>query len=376
MNRRTVLKSAIATTAFGALGMRRPQKSAAARRLRLIQQDLPMYEIVDLYANTEEIAIGGQSWIGAVRDVANDGAMIGEVVENGTFRPVTWDATGNMTYLPLGAYEGTWALGWVINSSGLAGGELRPPETLSAEGAQVDWETTPLVWKSGQLDDSFGSMLPAGTDILRLSDAGLFTGAINDAPARWTSSNVETMEIPSGYTGGAARAQNTLGDAAFSVWQSGPPWIGSTPGIWSAAGTVNMLDLPGGRVPGWAGSIRPIALSDDGQLVVHALDGDSYFGAIYRYIDGVPMQLADAYGEGARLADANEYGDYVGVSAYSGIPIPTLWVDDQPTVLADRIVPGPDRLLTDVQGINDARAIVGSANDSAGVSYSVLLRPV
>ena len=39
-------------------------------------------------------------------------------------------------------------------------------------------------------------------------------------------------------------------------------------------------------------------------------------------------------------------------------------------------VPGPDRLLTEVTDINDDGLIVGKAQDSMGMIYSVVLKPV
>jgi hypothetical protein len=66
----------------------------------------------------------------------------------------------------------------------------------------------------------------------------------------------------------------------------------------------------------------------------------------------------------------------VGQSNLNGVSIPTIWIDEQPMVIADMIIPGPDRILTQVSAVNDAGALVGDSVDSAGVSYSVLLRPV
>ena len=71
--------------------------------------------------------------------------------------------------------------------------------------------------------------------------------------------------------------------------------------------------------------------------------------------------------------DAN--GVIVGNSKLSDVSIPTMWLDDEPKVNADMIVPGPDRNFTNVEGINDSGAMVGEAVDSAGMTYSVLLRP-
>ncbi|MCA9858162.1 MAG: hypothetical protein KC438_00500 [Thermomicrobiales bacterium] len=383
MDRRSFLKATAASAgiamvngASGSAGAT-PGTRAGRRRGALAAQIPAGYELIDLYANVEQVVVGEQGYIGSVRDVANDGTAIGEVVENGILRAVTWDPAGTMNYLPLGPNEGTWSIGWVINSAGIAGGELRPPETAHAEGVQVDLDKTPLIWRNGVLQESAAEFLPVGTEIFRLGEDGWFTGSIGDAPARWTADGVvETMDVPAGFTSGTARARNATGDTAIVVYEAGPPFAGGVPGIWGVDGSVTLFDPPGGRAPGWAGVIRPVYLSDDGQLVIHAVDGESYFGQLYRYVDGVDQPIADAYGEGARLSDADTQGVVVGVSAYSGLTIPTMWIDDQPIVIADLIVPGPDRLLTNVSGINDDGAMVGYARDSAGITYSVLLRPV
>jgi hypothetical protein len=332
--------------------------------------------MIDLYMYAETVSAYGQNWIGTARDIANNGTIIGEIALDGMLQPVTWDSSITMSFLDLGPYSGTWALGWVINDQGLAGGQLRPPETATEEGTQADLNTAPLIWQNGQLVEGVEQWLSRDTTVTRLSNSGLFTGSVDDVPARWKDGVVEILEMPAGFTVGATRAQNALGDVGGVMYQAGPPFVGGVPFIWANDGTLTVLDTPGGRDPSWAGGVRPVDLSDDGQLVIHAIDGEGYFGDLIRYAGGQQIPIAAAYGAGARLFDSNANGVILGESAMGDIPIPTLWVDDQPIVIADMIVPGPDRIFTGVSGINDNGAIVGAAEDSAGMSYSVVLRPV
>ena len=156
------------------------------------------FELLDLYTKIERVEANGQNWVGAARNIANNGLIIGDVAEGGMMRAVTWVQSLSMTYFELGQYSEIWAIGYVINSTGLAGGELRPPETAFAEGAQVDLESVPLIWQGNSLAHH-PQPLPTRP-----------TGAVMPvcpAPIRWISVNgrwqpwrtaVPSQRVPSG----------------------------------------------------------------------------------------------------------------------------------------------------------------------------------
>lgn len=383
MDRRTLLKSAAATLAVGGIGSRRLATSAASNatgygpRARLAALALPaQWEILDLWANDTWISGNGQNWIGTVRDIANNGYAVGEVVMDGRLQPVIWDPSRTMTVLDMGSHDGESGVAGGINSQGLASGALSPAEALYVEGTQMNLDEVPLIWRNGQLVDMSG-ILPPDTLVSRLSESGLFTGTAADAPGRWDLTSFEALELPAGFTYGGAGAQNETGDAAGVFYRTAEPFTGGAPFIWNADGSSRLLDRPGNRGSDWAGVIKTVLLTDDGELVVHVIDGEGYFGETIRYAnDGTQTILPDVYGEGARLFDANAHGVLLGESSYQGLTIPTVWENDRPIVIADRLVQGPDRLLANVLGINDQSEIVGLARDSAGIDHSVLLRPV
>jgi hypothetical protein len=145
---------------------------------------------------------------------------------------------------------------------------------------------------------------------------------------------------------------------------------------WTANGEIQVLDPPGVTDPAWQGRLQVFGLQDDGSFVAAVRSQNELYGHALRYAGGEQTPIADLNGEGMFLRDANASGVLIGQSMLSGYSIPTIWVNDNPIAIAELIVPGPDLLLLEVNGINDAGAMVGEAQDSAGMAHHVILRPV
>ncbi len=375
MNRRTLLKSAAATAAVGAMGLRRPSKSMAAR---LIQRELPMYEIVSFFVSDQFVAVGDQNWRGVARDIADDGTIFGDTVVDGIMTPTLWDANLVATYPDMGPYVGQHAYGGSINKLGRGIGNLIPPALFmtEAQAQGVDAEATILFWDDGQLNTNLSGSLPPDSGINTLTESGLMLGTMSKTPARWIDDVADSLTMPDGYMSGGYRSISSLGDAAGTLYRSEEPFTGGVPFVMSAAGELATFDPPAGDRDTWVGRLQVFDLADDGSFAVVVRGEEDLFGQAYRYINGAPTPIADLNGEGMFIRDSNENGVMVGQSMLNGISIPTMWVDDQPQVIADLIVPGPDLLFMNVQAINDAGTMVGEAQDSAGLMHHVVLRAV
>jgi hypothetical protein len=378
MNRRTLLKGAAATAAVGAIGTRRPSKSMAARRVRLIQQELPMYEIVSFYVSDQFVQVGDQSWRGVARDIANDGTIFGDTVVDGIMTPTFWDANLLASYPDMGPYAGQHAYGEYLNQLGRQIGVLIPASLFMTEGqAQgVDADVTFLFWDNGLLNTQLSGALPPNSGINTLTESGLILGTMNNIPTRWIDDVAKSLTMPDGYTVGGFRSVNAAGDTAGTIYRNENPSIGGVPLVLSAGGELTLFDPPAGDRDTWAGRLQVFDLSDDGSFAAIVRGEEDLFGQAYRYTNGTPAPIADLNGEGMFVRDANANGVMVGQSMLNGISIPTMWVDDQPQIIADLIVPGPDLVFMNVEAINDAGAMVGEGQDSAGVMHHVVLRPV
>jgi hypothetical protein len=176
-------------------------------------------------------------------------------------------------------------------------------------------------------------------------------------------------------TGGYWSA-NSLGDRAGTLYRTEDPSSGGVPFVRSASGDVTLLDVPQGNGADWFGRVQAYSLGDDGSLAALVRGETDLYGHGLRYRDGMQTPIADLNGEGLNFSCANSQGVLVGQSLLNGISIPTMWVNDQPIMIADLIVPGPDLLFLEVSAINDNGAMVGTAQDSAGMYHHVVLRPV
>ena len=379
MNRRTLLKGAAATTTLGVLGMRRPQKSAAARRFRLIQQELPVYEIVSFYVSDEFVWSNDQNWRGLPRAIANDGTIVGETVSNGLMVPTAWDGNLVPRHLDLGSYAGLNANVYdVVSSENMLGAVMPIGDFYTEEAAQgVDLAPPILYWQDGQLQEAMSGPLGENSGKNALLADGTVIGQLDGMPAVWTNGSAEVFDVPEGFVAGAFRAANSLGDIAGSYYRGiDPVLIGPVPFVRSASGEETVYDPPivsGADAPGrlWVSH-----LADDGSFAAFGREETDVFGYGVRYANGAQTIIPDLNGEGLQFRDSNALGVIVGQSPLNGIPIPTMWVDDQPIMIADLIVPGPDLLFTEVFGINDDGVLVGEAQDSAGMFHHVVLRPV
>jgi len=126
----------------------------------------------------------------------------------------------------------------------------------------------------------------------------------------------------------------------------------------------------------WLGRVQAFSLGDDGSVAALVRGETDLYGWAVRYRDGIQTPIADLNGEGMFFTSANAHGVLVGQAMLNGYSIPTMWIDDQPVMIADMIEPGPDLLFLHVESINDNGAMVGSAQDSSGAYHHVVLRPV
>ncbi len=382
MNRRMLLKGAAAAAAVGPLGMRRPMKSSAARPMPSIQQELPTYEIVSFHVNDQYIAGVDRNWIGGVRDIANDGSIIGEMVIDGRMAPTVWDAALVPTMLDMGPAGTEHGYGHRINSAGRAVGiplgaeEFQTEEQAYANAATTEHTWSWLIWENGVLDTGASAAFSQDSYITTLTEDGDMFGVEGDLPARWIDGSWESVPIPAGYGLGGFRSYNANGDIAGTLYVTEKPSTGGAPFVMNAAGEFQIFEPPAGRSADWAGLLYVYQLEDDGSFTALIREEGALFGAALRYANGMQTPIADLSGEGMFFRDVNTHGVLVGQSLMNGVSIPTMWIDDQPIVIADLIVPGPDLLFLDAEAINDSGMIAGTAQDSAGTRHHVLLRPV
>ncbi len=383
MNRRALLQGAVATAAVGAIGMRRPQKSAAARRVRLIQQELPMYEIESFFVSDTFVVDNGQNFRGVPRDISNNGTIGGEIVSNGLITPVTWDASMTMHMLDMGEYTGNSANVLFVNDGGRAAGALSRVGTMQTEDqavASANASTVPdpfLVWDDGLLNAELLASMPAEYFFNSLAESGTLAGGAGKIPARWVDDRYDAVTMPAGFQTGGARSQAPTGDIAGTLYLTDDPLVGGVPFIWRASGEMTLLDPPGVNDPQWSGRLQVFGFQDNDSFAAVVRGQNELYGRGIRYAaDGTQTPIADLNGEGMFVRDANASGTMVGQSMLNGYSIPTLWTNDQPIAIADLIVPGPDLLLMEVNGINDSGVLVGEAQDSAGTAHHVVLRPV
>lgn len=380
MHRRTLLKGVASASALGVLGVRRPQKGAAAQRARLIQHELPRYEIESFYVSDQFVWSNDQNWRGGASAIANDGTIVGNTVNNGLLIPTTWDKNLVPSYPDLGDYAGYNASLYGVARAGTMLGNVIPIGEFYTEEASQGVDSNPplLYWADGLLVESMTGPLIGNSGMNALLADGTVIGQLDDAPAIWRDGAVELLETPEGFAAGALRAANTLGDVAGSYYrQIEPDLIGPVPFVRKANGEETVYDAPMATGPDAPGRLWAAHLSDDGRIALYGRSETDVFGFGVRYeADGSQTAIADVNGEGLQFRDSNTQGVLVGQSPLNGIPIPTMWVDDQPVMIADLIVPGPDLLFTEVYGINDDGVLVGEARDSAATYYHVILRPV
>lgn len=382
MNRRTVLKGATAGVAVGALGMRRPMKSSAARLTSDIQQELPTYEIVSFNVNDQFVAGIDRNWIGGVRDIANDGSIIGEMVVDSRIAPTIWDASLVPTVLDMGALAGMNGYGHRLNSAGRAIGmpigasEFQTEAEAFASQSADEPEWAWLIWENGVLDAESSAAFSKDSYITTLTETGMMFGVAGTLPASWIDGSWVSIPLPAGYVSGGFRSYNANGDIAGTFYPTNDPYTGAVPFIMNAAGEFEIFDPPAGFPADWAGFLYVYQLGDDGSFTVMIRDEGALFGQAYRYANGMQSPVADLTGEGMLFRDVNARGVLIGQALMNGVSIPTIWIDDQPIAIADLIVPGPDLLFLEAEAINDSGMIVGSAQDSAGTRHHVLLRPM
>lgn len=382
MNRRTLLKGAAATTALGTLGMRRPQKSAAARRVRIIQQELPMYEIVSFYVSEELIPYNGSNFRGVPRDISNDGTIFGEIVQNQLLAPAVWDASLSLSILDTGEFAGQSVNLLFGNDGGRVIGVasevtgLQTEEQVVANASASAPVSQFIAWQDGMVDSDFMATWPEETFFNTLAPNGALAGGSGDVPARWVENVYEPVQMPAGFALGGTRSIAASGMMAGTLYATEEPLSGGTPFLWNTDGTVLVLDPPGVSDPLWQGRLQVFGLQDDGSLAAVVRGQNDLYGRAIRYANGQQTPISDLNGEGMFVRDANASGVLIGQSMLNGYSIPTMWVNDYPIAIAELIVPGPDLLLMEVNGINDAGAMVGEAQDSAGLFHHVLLRPV
>lgn len=378
MNRRTLLTGMASATALGALGMRRPRKGAAARRVRLIQQPLPLYEIVSFFVSDEFVYANGTNWRGTARDINNAGTILGDTVSGGIMVPTVWDAELAMSYLDAGPYTGMNVNGYALDDTGIALGYGFETEgfVTEAQSQGVQFSMPTIIWRDGVVDTEASGPFELGSGITTLTSNGNLLGTLNDAPTSWVNGLVESVELPEGFVTGGYRSQNGLGDRAGTFYRAEGPFSGGVPFVRTASGALTVLDPPLGNSADWVGRVQAFSLEDDGSVAALVRGETDLFGSAVRYRDGVQTPIADLNGEGMYFANANAHGVLVGQAMLNGYSIPTMWVDDQPVMIADLIVPGPDLLLLEVEAINDSGAMVGTAQDSAGSFHHVVLRPV
>ena len=378
MNRRTLLQGAAATSALGMLGMRRPQKSAAARRVRLIQQELPRYEIVSIFVSDELVFSNGQNWRGTTRDINNAGTILGDTVSGGVMIPTVWDASLAMSLLDPGPYTGLNINAFLLDDIGtVVGYGFETEGFITEEQSQgVQLEIPTIVWENGVVNAQLSGPWGLGSGITSLTNDGDLLGTLDDVPAFWVDGVPERLEMPVGFGYGGYRSANSLGDRAGTLYRTQEPFSGGVPFVRSASGEVTVLDPPQGNGMDWLGRVQAFSLGDDGSIAALVRGETDLFGYAVRYRNGIQTPIADLNGEGMYFSGANSQGVLVGQSLLNGISIPTMWIADQPIVIADLIVPGPDLLFLDVSAINDSGTMVGSAQDSAGMYHHVVLRPV
>ncbi len=350
---------------------------------RLIQQELPMYEIESFFVSDTFVVDNGQNFRGIPRDISNNGTIGGEIVNDGLLTPVTWDASMTMRFLDMGEYTGNSANVLFVNDGGRAAGALSRIGTLLTEDqavASANASTLPdpyLVWDEGLLNTELLSSMPAEYFFNSLADLGTLAGGAEGIPARWVNDVYEAVTMPAGFTAGGARSQASTGDMAGTLYLTEEPLVGGVPFIWRASGEVILLDPPGMDDPQWPGRLQVFGFQADDSFAAVVRGLNDLYGRGIRYaVDGTQTPIADLNGEGMFVRDANASGTMVGQSMLNGYSIPTLWTNDQPIAIADLIVPGPDLFLMEVNGINDSGVLVGEAQDSAGTAHHVVLRPV
>lgn len=381
MQRRTLLKGAASTTALGALGMRRPQMKAAAQSARSMQQQTPRYEIESFFVSDQFVWSNDQNWRGGAYAIAKDGTIAGTTVNNGILTPTVWDANLVPSYPDLGAHAGYNVSLYLVAHAGTMVGRVVPiGEFYTEEAAQgVDSTNPPLLyWADGMLVESMTGSLVGNSGMNDLLLDGSVIGQFDNAPTIWRNGEMEVLEVPADFVAGSLRAANTLGDVAGSYYRSvEPDLIGPAPFVRTASGEETVYDAPMATGPDAPGRLWAAHLSDNGSIALYGRSETDVFGFGVRYeSDGSQQSISDLNGEGLQFRDSNAQGVLVGQSPLNGIPIPTMWVDDQPVMIADLIVPGPDLLFTEVYGINDDGVLVGEARDSAGTYHHVILRPV
>lgn len=398
MNRRTLLKGAAATAAANALSTRRPGRSFAAggqRRTRLTPAHIQLpyqYEIISFFVSDEFIPANGQNFRGVARDITDEGTIIGDVVAGGMLRPAIWNASLEMSFLDLGEYQSRHATTGFANDTGRVIGAVVPLRlfmteeqvaALSQQQRTEIWdgketeEAGPLLWTNWQFDSSLSRSLSPKTVFNTLTESNVLAGSIDLVPARWIDDVAQLLDAQPGYDGGGGfRAVNRAGDTAGTIYVTREPSTGGRPMLWTHDGELTVFDPPMGTPADWNGGVAVYSLDDERAFVAVVREDGQQFGWAYRSDGGEQVPIADLGGAGMFLRDANMAGVLIGQSMLNGYSIPTIWVNDQPIAVADMIIPGPDLLLLSVEGINESGAMVGTAQDSAGLAHHVLLRPV
>jgi hypothetical protein len=287
-----------------------------------------------------------------------------------------------MSILDMGDYAGTSANLMYVNDLGRVIGVLsdvtgfQSEEQAIANASAATPASQFIAWMDGAVDSAFMATWPEETFFNSLSEDGTLAGGTGDIPARWVNDVYQPLQMPAGFALGGARSITPSGNMAGTLYASEVPLSGGVPFLWAASGDVQELEPPGVSDPAWPGRLQVFGLQDDGSFVAVVRGQNDQYGYALRYADGVQTPIADLNGEGMLVRDANATGVLVGQAMLNGYSIPTMWVNDQPIAIADLIVPGPDLLLMEINGINDAGAMVGEAQDSFGRAHHVLLRPV
>jgi hypothetical protein len=292
--------------------------------------------------------------------------------------PTVWDAFLVPRSLEMGPFGDYNAYGHLISDSGRAVGFAVPIGSFMNEAAAqgAEFELPTIFWVDGAVDLSMSGPLGPNSAINSITSGGELLGQIQTLPAYWVDGVSTQIELPDGFAAGGLRSINGLGDRAGTLFRTEEPYTGAVPFILSAAGELQVLDAPAGTGPDWPGRLQVFDLQDDGSFFAVMRGETDLFGSAVRYGGGTQTPIADLNGEGLFVRDANANGVLVGQSMLNGISIPTMWVNDQPIMIADLIVPGPDLLFLDVNAINDSGVMIGEAQDSSGVVHHVVLRPV
>lgn len=343
------------------------------------QAQLPFqYELLSIFQSNEYVYSGGTNWRGTTRDINNAGTILGDIVVGGVMAATTWDADLTMSVLDAGPYTGLNINAHLMDDVGTVIGYGFDTEGFiteeASQGAQLALPT--IIWRDGVVDTEASGPFELGDGITSLASDGTMLGTVNQLPTAWIDNVAEAMELPEGFVLGGYRSQNALGDRAGTLYRTEEPFSGGVPFVRSASGETTVLEPPVGNGADWPGRVQVFSLGDDGSLAALVRGETDLYGSAVRYQDGAQSPIADLTGEGMYFTGANSNGVLVGQAMMNGYSIPTMWVDDQPIMIAEMIIPGPDLLLTNVNAINDSGAMVGDAQDSAGTYHHVRLRPV